>query len=71
MTDEELKEYTYLCDNPKIGDLERLHSGVLDWLLKNHFDFKLLPNGLAITVTDKNNPYAPLIEIEKMKHSLR
>lgn len=29
-----------------------------DWLLKNHFDFRgLIPRGLAIEVTEENNPY--------------
>lgn len=31
---------------------------VIDWLLKNHFDFmELIPQGLAIEVTKDNNPY--------------
>ena len=31
---------------------------VIDWLLKNHFDFRgLIPKGLAIAVTEENNPY--------------
>lgn len=30
----------------------------IDWLLKNHFDFMgLIPMGLAIEVTEENNPY--------------
>lgn len=30
----------------------------IDWLLKNHFDFRgLIPKGLAIAVTEENNPY--------------
>ena len=31
---------------------------VFNWLLKNHFDFMdLIPKGLAIKVTEENNPY--------------
>jgi hypothetical protein len=31
---------------------------IIDWLLKNHFDFRsLIPKGLAIEVTKDNNPY--------------
>jgi hypothetical protein len=31
---------------------------IIDWLLKNHFDFRgLIPKGLAIEVTKENNPY--------------
>ena len=31
---------------------------VINWLLKNHFDFMgLIPKGLAIEVTKENNPY--------------
>lgn len=30
-----------------------------DWLNKNHFDYRgLIPKGLAIEVTEENNPYA-------------
>jgi len=30
----------------------------INWLLANHFDFNdLIPKGLAITVTEQNNPY--------------
>ena len=31
---------------------------VIDWLNKNHFDYRgLIPKGLAIEVTEENNPY--------------
>ena len=31
---------------------------VVEWLLENHFDFMgLIPKGLAIAVTEQNNPY--------------
>jgi len=30
----------------------------IDWLNKNHFDYRgLIPLGLAIEVTKENNPY--------------
>lgn len=30
----------------------------VDWLNKNHFDYRdLIPKGLAIEVTEENNPY--------------
>ena len=33
-------------------------SRIIDWLLKNHFDYcGLIDNGLAIAVTEENNPY--------------
>ena len=35
----------------------------LDFLLKNHFDiFGLIPKGLAIAVTEENNPYKAMEE---------
>lgn len=61
MTEEEATEYAncgniiaispqndYLIPNPKS----------INWLLENHFDFMgLIPKGLAIEVTNENNPY--------------
>ena len=33
-------------------------SSYIDWLNANHFDYRgLIPKGLAIEVTDENNPY--------------
>ena len=33
-------------------------SKIIDWLNKNHFDYReLIPIGLAIEVTEENNPY--------------
>jgi len=33
-------------------------SKIIDWLLKNHFDYRgLIPKGLAIEITKENNPY--------------
>ena len=51
MTEEEKDTYDRLtmCNAPWV---------VIDWLLKNHFDFMgLIPKGLAIEVTNENNPY--------------
>ena len=61
MTEEEDKEYTnidngsYRC--PK--DLAHfLASKRIDWLNAHHFDYRgLIPMGLAIEVTEENNPY--------------
>ena len=31
---------------------------IIDWLNKNHFDYcRLIPKGLALAVTENNNPY--------------
>lgn len=36
----------------------KLNLNVINWLLSNHFDFLgLIPKGLAIEVTEENNPY--------------
>lgn len=51
MTDEEHKEYEqWLPDGFNIN--------TVNWLLEHHFDFMgLIPKGLAIEVTEENNPY--------------
>ena len=51
MTEKEHKEYEqWLPDGFNIN--------TVNWLLKNHFDFMgLIPKGLAIEVTEDNNPY--------------
>ena len=46
--------------NDSIDILDALENDMdaIDWLLKNHFDFRgLIPKGLAIEVTEENNPY--------------
>ena len=55
MTDEEKLMYEGLM----IGtDNISYMLDIIDWLLKNHFDFRgLIPKGLAIEVTKENNPY--------------
>ena len=63
MTDEERKEYTSYCfeqpflqkdKTPNLGSVPMC----IDWLDKNMFDYRgLIPMGLAIEVTEENNPY--------------
>ncbi len=55
MTEEEKREYN-LTKTLSIVDYPTLES--LDWLIANHFDYRgLIPKGLAIEVTESNNPY--------------
>lgn len=56
MTEEEKEEYF------KLGDIyygiyfDSINS--IDWLNAHHFDYRrLIPKGLAIEVTEENNPY--------------
>ena len=51
MTEEERQEYgLVLCDELSINQY--------DWLNSHHFDYRgLIPKGLAIEVTEENNPY--------------
>jgi hypothetical protein len=52
MTDEQYKEYWELEHS---GDMEHLSIPALDWLNKNHFDYRgLIEKGLAIDATSKN-----------------
>lgn len=56
MTEEEKEEYHKLCDSYYGIYFDTINS--IDWLNKNHFDYHgLIPLGLAIEVTDKNNLY--------------
>jgi hypothetical protein len=56
MTEEEKEEYHKLCDNYYNIYFNSVES--IDWLLKNHFDYRgLIEKGLAIEVTKENNPY--------------
>ena len=68
MTDEEKKEFNDFCvidkfawkGNSEIGYKNQaiIMSNAIDWLLKKHFDiFDLISKGLAIEVTEENNPY--------------
>ena len=61
MTGSEMLEYLSLEESIVAADdityyFETYES--IDWLLKNHFDFRnLIDKGLAIEVTESNNPY--------------
>ena len=61
MTEEERKEYNeYLFHGVSIGSILNTATAceLIDWLNKNHFDYRgLIPKGLAIEVTEENNPY--------------
>ena len=68
MTDEEKKEFDkFSIINEFVwkGDSKNgyknqaiIMSDAINWLLKKHFDiFDLIPKGLAIEVTEENNPY--------------
>lgn len=59
MTNEEYNEYS-LYDCSTIYDDGKVISngGGIDWLIANHFDYRgLIPMGLALEVTENNNPY--------------
>ena len=70
MTEEEKKEYESTFDSvydvDDYGeDADSWHKEFsicsLDWLLKHHFDYRgLIEKGLAIEVTEENNPYKNL-----------
>ena len=52
MTEEQYKEYWELEHS---GDMEHLSIPLLDWLNKNHFDYRgLIEKGLAIDCTNLN-----------------
>ena len=61
MTEEERKEYNeYLFYGASIGLMSNTETAyeLIDWLNKNMFDYRgLIPLGLAIEVTEENNPY--------------
>ncbi len=53
MTEEEEYEYRNVCVSPINRQWD-----VVDWLNSNHFDYRgLIEKGLAIAVTEENNPY--------------
>jgi len=59
MTEEEIKEFSvlgvgiHLFKGPLIPSYD-----TLDWLNAHHFDYRgLIEKGLAIAVTEENNPY--------------
>ena len=64
ITEEEVKEfYDVECMDAKVGYIKptwNWHFTIngIDWLNAHHFDFMgLIPKGLAIAVTEDNNPY--------------
>jgi hypothetical protein len=61
MTDEERNEYNeYLFYGSSIGLVSNTATAyeLIDWLNAHHFDYRgLIEKGLAIEVTENNNPY--------------
>ena len=61
MTEEEWKEYKGIDDRSYSCPMDYAHipaSDRIDWLNAHHFDYRgLIPKGLAIEVTEENNPY--------------
>ena len=56
MTEEEKEEYHKLSDSYYGIYFDSINS--IDWLNAHHFDYRrLIPKGLAIEVTEENNPY--------------
>ena len=57
MTEEEIDEFTQF-EIYADGEYIIPNYRAIDWLNKNMFDFRgLIPKGLAIKVTENNNPY--------------
>jgi hypothetical protein len=57
MTEEEVDEFTQF-DIYADGEYIMPNHEAIDWLNKNMFDYRgLIPMGLAIEVTEENNPY--------------
>lgn len=57
MTQEERKEYAKLLF-PDLGGIYEDYYKAIDWLHEHHFDYRgLIEKGLAIAVTENNNPY--------------
>lgn len=58
MTEEERTKYLNACGNEMDNALSSPRYSGIDWLNEHHFDFRgLIPKGLAIAVTEDNNPY--------------
>ena len=64
MTEEEEKEYTDIDNRSYSCPKDYAHipaSDRIDWLNKHYFDYRgLIEKGLAIEVTEKDNPYKDL-----------
>lgn len=55
MTEEEKNQWVWIANE---GITEGMIGRCVDWLNKNMFDYRgLIPKGLAIEVTENNNPY--------------
>ena len=60
MTKEEFEEYGNIIEHISIGSLDFniANPNAIDWLNAHHFDYRgLIEKGLAIEVTENNNPY--------------
>ena len=58
MTEEEKDHFCYLTSLGFVGISTNSSDNINDWLNANHFDYRgLIEKGLAIAVTEKNNPY--------------
>ena len=61
MTEEEKKEYELLANHCIVTSIGFIHleaAPLTDWLNAHHFDYRgLIHKGLAIEVTEENNPY--------------
>lgn len=61
MTEEEKKEYELLANHCIVTSIGFIHleaAPLIDWLNAHHFDYRnLVEKGLAIAVTEENNPY--------------
>lgn len=58
MTEEEQEEWFAVSNDGGWGVSESLITECVDWLNEHHFDYRgLIDRGLAIEVTDDNNPY--------------
>ncbi len=61
MTEEEKKEYELFANHCMCTSIGFIHFEVaplIDWLNRKMFDYRgLIPKGLAIEVTENNNPY--------------
>ena len=59
MTEEEANEFETISEGLFTNEApEQIWGEVIDWLNAHHFDHRgLIPKGLAIEVTEENNPY--------------
>ena len=59
MTEEEKEEYEHIAPGIEVENGVRIPNvNQIEWLNKHHFDYRgLIEKGLAIAVTEDNNPY--------------